>query len=56
MHPRIHDLAIWIAVLVPIFTAFLVIFLPLFTRKSDQREDYLKRADRKYSVPPLNLR
>jgi hypothetical protein len=49
-------LAIWVAILVPIFTAFVVIFLPLFIQKSARREEYLKRAARKYSVPPLNLR
>jgi hypothetical protein len=56
MNGWVHDLAIWIAVLVPIFTAFVVIFLPLFMKKSDRQEDYLKRVARKYSVPPLNLR
>jgi len=51
-----HNLAIWVAVLVPIFTSIGVVFLVLFMEKSGGREDYLKRAARKYNVPPLNLR
>lgn len=56
MHQLAHDLAIWVAILVPIFAAFVVIFLPLFTQKSARRQHYLKRVAKKYSVPPLNLR
>jgi hypothetical protein len=56
MNGSAHNLAIWVAILVPIFAAFVVIFLPLFRKKSERQEDYLKRAARKYSVPPLDLR
>lgn len=51
-----HNLVIWVAILVPIFTSIGVVFLVLFMEKSGGREDYLKRVARKYSVPPLNLR
>lgn len=50
------ELAILIALFVPITTAIVLALLPSFAQKSARREDYLKRVARKYIVSPLNLR
>ncbi|HET7101480.1 MAG TPA: hypothetical protein VFJ52_10050 [Terriglobia bacterium] len=41
MHRWAHNLGVWIAILVPIFTAFVFIFLPLFKKNPERQEDHL---------------
>ena len=50
MHRFVFDLAIQIAIWLPILVA---IFMLLFVRKSTRKEHYLKRVASKCSISPL---
>jgi hypothetical protein len=51
---RARDIGIAVAIFVPIFTAMFLVCV--VAPKSAQREPYLKRVAKKYSIPPLDLR
>jgi len=50
MHRFVFDLAIQVAIWLPILVAIL---LALFAQKSTRKQHYLKRVASKYSISPL---